>query len=83
MLVGFSAGGIAIASLAPEGVPKDIIARLNAAIVNVVNSAEMKESLNRQGLEPQTGTPEEFAAFIHGEIERNAQLIKLIGLKAE
>lgn len=69
--------------LAPAGVPKDIIARLNTAIVNVVNTAEMKQSLNRQGLEPQTGTPEEFAAFIHGEIEKNAQLIKLIGLKAE
>jgi tripartite-type tricarboxylate transporter receptor subunit TctC len=43
----------------------------------------MKESLGRQGLEPQTSTPEQFAAFIHNEVEKNAKLIKLIGMKAE
>jgi hypothetical protein len=69
--------------LAPAGVPKDIIARLNAVIANVVNTPEMKEALNKQGLEPQTNTPEQFAAFIHNEIARSAMLIKLTGAKAE
>lgn len=68
---------------APAGVPKAIIARLNAAISKVVNSAEMKESLDKQGMEPQANTPEQFAVFIRGEIEKNARLIKLIGAKAE
>jgi tripartite-type tricarboxylate transporter receptor subunit TctC len=69
--------------MAPLGTPKDIIARLNAAISEVVNVAEMKAALNQQGLEPQTNTPEQFAAFVQGEIAENARLIKLIGLKAE
>ncbi len=69
--------------VAPAGVPQDIIARINAVIGKVVNTAEMMESLNRQGLEPQTNTPEQFAAFIHGELAKNARLIKLIGVKAE
>lgn len=67
----------------PAGMPKDIIARLNAMIGKVVNTSDMKESLNRQGLEPQTSTPEQFAAFIHTEVAKNAKLIKLIGMKAE
>jgi tripartite-type tricarboxylate transporter receptor subunit TctC len=69
--------------LAPPGTPKDVIARLNAAVGEVVNVADMKSALNLQGLEAQTNTPEQFAAFIQGEIAENAKLIKLIGLKAE
>ncbi len=47
------------------------------------NTPDMKESLSRQGIEPQTSTPEQFGAFIHDEIAKNAKLIKAIGLKAE
>jgi len=69
--------------LAPAGTPKDIIARINAAMSEVINVAEMKAALNLQGLEPQTTTPEQFGAFIQADIMENAKLIKLIGLKAE
>ena len=70
--------------VAPAGVPKDIIARLNAEIGKVINNAEMKKSLiNKLGMEPQTNTPEQFAAFMHDMLEKNAKLIKLIGLKVE
>ena len=69
--------------LAPLGTPREVIARLNAGIGEVVNVAEMKAALNQQGLEPQTTTPEQFGTFIQREIAENAKLIKLIGLKAE
>jgi len=69
--------------LAPVGTPKEVIARLNAALSDVVNVAEMKAALNLQGLEPQTTTPDQFGAFIQSDIMENAKLIKLIGLKAE
>ena len=69
--------------MAPLGTPKEVIARLNAAMSEVINVAEMKAVLNQQGLEPQTTTPEQFAAFVQAEIAENAKLIKLIGLKAE
>jgi tripartite-type tricarboxylate transporter receptor subunit TctC len=69
--------------LAPPGTPKDVIAKLNAAIGEVVNVPDMKTALNAQGLEPQTNSPEQFTSFIQGEIAENAKLIKLIGLKAE
>ncbi len=69
--------------VAPTGVPKDIIARLNAVIGKVVNTPEIKTLLNNQGLEPQTNTPEQFAAFIRAQIVQNAKLIKLVGVKTQ
>jgi len=68
---------------APAGVSKEIVSRLHAAIVKIGASAEMKKSLNNQGLEPQTSTPEEFAEFVRREVKANAGLIKLIGIKPE
>ena len=69
--------------LAPAGVPKEIIARLNAAIVKAVDSPEMKEAVVKQGLLAQTGTPEEFAAFIRGQLVQNAKVVKFAGIKTE
>lgn len=69
--------------LAPASVPKEVITRLNEVIGKTVNTPEMRQVLNKQGLEVKTSTPEEFAAFIHGEIAKNARLVKLIGIKPE
>jgi tripartite-type tricarboxylate transporter receptor subunit TctC len=66
---------------APAAVPKDIIARLNALIVREGNSSEVKAVLGKQGLEATTSTPEEFAARFHRDLEMNAKLIKLAGVK--
>lgn len=68
---------------APVNTPRDVVLRLSAEISKSVNTKEMKESFNKQGLDPQTSTPEIFAAFIHAEIVRSANLIKLTGAKAE
>ncbi len=43
----------------------------------------MKELLNKQGFEPRTGTPEQFGAVIHREIQQTIKLIQLTGLKVE
>lgn len=69
--------------LAPAAVPKEIIARLNAAIVKAVNMPEMKESFTKQGLEPQTSTPEQFSAFIRRELAQNAKVVKFAGIKLD
>jgi len=67
----------------PTGTAKDIVARLNAMIVKIVEAPDVRESFSVQGLEPLTGTPEQSTAFIRSEVEKNARLIKMIGLKAE
>ena len=69
--------------LVPAAVPTDIIARLNTAIVRGVNTPEMKDAFMKQGLELQTGTPEQFGAFIRKEIVQNAKTAKFAGIRAE
>jgi tripartite-type tricarboxylate transporter receptor subunit TctC len=69
--------------LAPAAVPKDIITRLNAAIVKIVGTPEIKDAFSKQGLEAQTNTPEQFTAFIQRELAQNAKVVKFAGIKAE
>lgn len=66
---------------APAGIAKNTLTQLNAAVVKVSNSAEMKDALGKQGLESQTNTSEQFTASINSEIAKNAELAKKIGLK--
>jgi tripartite-type tricarboxylate transporter receptor subunit TctC len=68
---------------APAGTPNDVIARLNDAISRIVRSAEMQETMKKLGLDPRTGTPEDFAAFVRNEIEQNAKLVRFAALKPE
>lgn len=69
--------------VAPAGVPRNLIARLNAAIANAVNSADVKTVLSSQGFDPRTTTPEQFAAMIQSEIAQKMKLIKISGVKTE
>lgn len=69
--------------LAPAGVTREIINRLNSAIVKSINTPEMKEAFGKQGLELQTGTPEQFAAFIRRELAQNVKVVKFTGIRVE
>jgi len=70
-------------AIAPRGVPREIVARLNAEVRKAVASAEMREAISAQGFEPATGSPEEFAALIRGDLEKWARVVKLTGFRAE
>jgi tripartite-type tricarboxylate transporter receptor subunit TctC len=67
--------------LAPAGTPRDIVNRLNEEAVRALRAAEVAEKLSAQGAEPAPGTPEEFAAFIRGEIEKWAKVVRAAGMK--
>lgn len=69
--------------LVPAATPKDVIARLNAAIVKGINTAETKEAFTKIGIEAQTGTPEQFGAFIRNELAQNARVVKFAGIKID
>ncbi len=69
--------------LAPAATPKEIITRLNEAIGKAVNAPEAKKMFIKNGLEPQTNTPEQFASYIKNELVQNEKLIKFIGVAAE
>ncbi len=69
--------------LAPAATPKDIIAKLNQDITQILNTPEMRETLSSQGLEPVTGSPEQFAELIRTDLARWASVIRTAGVTAE
>lgn len=69
--------------LAPAGTPRPIVAKLNRAIVDVLQTPEMRKRLAADGSEPVGNSPEEFLAFIQSEIARWAPVIKAAGIRAD
>jgi len=62
--------------LAPAGAPRDIIARLHAAIAAATLSPKVTEQFAAVGSESIGGSPEEFAAFIRAEIAKWSKVVK-------
>ena len=69
--------------LAPAGTPRNVISRLNAELVKIMHSPELKEKLAATGTEPHTSTPEEFAAYIQREIVKWGEVVRKAGVKAD
>jgi tripartite-type tricarboxylate transporter receptor subunit TctC len=72
-------GGI----IAPAGVPKAIVNRLNVEVNKALATPAVKEQFAAAGNIPTGGTPDEFAAFIKREVVKWGEVIKGAGIKAE
>jgi tripartite-type tricarboxylate transporter receptor subunit TctC len=70
-----------IGVMAPKGTPKDVIAFLNTSINKVINLPAVKEVWLKQGAVPLIKTPAEFDAFLHKDIEKWANVVKISGAK--
>jgi tripartite-type tricarboxylate transporter receptor subunit TctC len=71
------------AVIAPAGVPKPIIAKLNAEIIKVLNASDVKAKLVKMGVDVDTGTPEQLDAFIDSDIKKSARLLKVGTIKLD
>jgi len=69
--------------LGPAGMPKPIVAKLNAAMNKIAQTDEVKKRINTEGGDPLTSTPEQYAADIDQEERKWAGLIKKLNLKVE
>jgi tripartite-type tricarboxylate transporter receptor subunit TctC len=69
--------------LAPAGMPKAIVTRLNAELTHVLEEALVRDTLGKEGAEPKTSTPEEFAKVIASDIIKWAKVVKAVGIKLE
>lgn len=69
--------------LVPAGTPKEIVARLNAEILKILNVPDVKERLSAQGAETFSSTPQEFAAYIRKETEKWAKVVKYSGARLD
>jgi tripartite-type tricarboxylate transporter receptor subunit TctC len=66
---------------APAGAPADIVDKLNAAINEALQSAEMVASMKKLGFESRIGTSQDFAAFVAAEIPRWTAVVKASGVR--
>ncbi|MDM0027322.1 Bug family tripartite tricarboxylate transporter substrate binding protein [Variovorax saccharolyticus] len=62
--------------LAPAGTPKDIVAKLNAEMVRIIQSPEFKKRMEEIGAEPVGDTSAQMAAQIRDDTTRYARLVK-------
>jgi len=69
--------------VAPAGMPRAILRRLNAELNDMIASPSFREKVTAIGSEPMGGTPEQFAAFIRAEHAKWADVIKRAGAKID
>jgi tripartite-type tricarboxylate transporter receptor subunit TctC len=65
----------------PAGTSKEIIAKLNMAIVKALKTPEVEERLLSQGIEPLASSPEQFSEYIKAETLRWNNFVKVSGFK--
>jgi tripartite-type tricarboxylate transporter receptor subunit TctC len=69
--------------LAPAGTPAAIVTRLHTELMTALRTADLKDKLVSQGLEPASYTPEEFSALIVSELAKWAKVVAAAGVKNE
>ncbi len=62
----------------PAGMPADVTRKLNAAVAQMIVQPEVRKRLDRDAIETQTMTPEEFTAFVAAEIANWGAIAKRV-----
>jgi tripartite-type tricarboxylate transporter receptor subunit TctC len=69
--------------VAPAGTPKEVVTKLNEAIVRVLRTPEMQHNLAEIGQDVLVGTPEQFGTLIREETAKWKRTIEAAGIKAQ
>ena len=72
-----------IGFVAPAGVDKAIVSKLNREIVRILNLPETRERLSGIGMEVVAGTPEQFAQVIKDDAVKFGRIIKSAGIRLD
>jgi tripartite-type tricarboxylate transporter receptor subunit TctC len=67
--------------LAPAGVPPKVVAILSDALARAVNDPAVRETLLAQGIAPESGTAQQFAAVLASEQTKWSKLIEQANIK--
>jgi tripartite-type tricarboxylate transporter receptor subunit TctC len=67
----------------PAGIPRETVTKLNAQLIKVLNTPEMKERFAKQGTEVRTDTPENLGKWMTTEQAKWAKVVKESGAKFE
>jgi tripartite-type tricarboxylate transporter receptor subunit TctC len=71
------------ALMAPAGLPKDVLTKINAETVRVMSLPDVREKLTALGLDVAPGTPEALAQHIQTETTKWAKVVKESGAKLD
>ena len=66
--------------LAPSGAPRAAISRLGNETIKALTTADLKERLINQGIEPAKGGVDEFTVFLDAEIAKWEKVIRAAGI---
>ncbi len=69
--------------LVPARTPAAIVKKLNGEVLRMLNDAEVRIRIAREGLEPLGSTPEQFDAHLRAEIPKWAQVIRRAGIRIQ
>jgi tripartite-type tricarboxylate transporter receptor subunit TctC len=69
--------------LAPAGVPRDIITRLNGEIAKAVHSPAVRDRFSALGTEPVGNAAEACGEFLRAEIAKWTKVVRAAGAKAD
>ena len=69
--------------LAPAATPRDVVAKLNGALVKILGAPAVKERFATLGAEVQPSTSEELGAFIREDLAQWVKVVKQAGIKLE
>ncbi len=67
----------------PAGLPRAVVARLNGAINQALQSTDVRANFTNLGIEPRGGSPEDFATLLAQDAPRWFDIIRMTGIKLE
>ena len=69
--------------IGPAKMPEPIVARLNAELIRILNSPDVRERILLDGSEPVGNSPEVFRQFMLADTAKWAKLVKESGAKMD
>jgi tripartite-type tricarboxylate transporter receptor subunit TctC len=69
--------------LAPAGIQRELVSRLNSEMRKVMQAPDMKDRLAAEGAEPMTSTPEEFSALLKAEVAKWRKVVSEAHIRVE
>jgi tripartite-type tricarboxylate transporter receptor subunit TctC len=71
------------AAAAPAKTPKDVVARLNDAMVKALRSPDVSARMQQIGFDVVASSPEEFGKFMQAEVQRWTAVVQRGGIKPD
>lgn len=69
--------------IGPAGMPKSLVARINAEIVKILHMPDINDRMLKLGLEPSPMSVAEFDAYIRSELVKWGKAVKAAGIQPE